>query len=318
MPRYGYTLFSELNGPTELVDQAVRAEAAGFDFLVISDHFHPWLHSHTDSPFAWSVLGAVADRTERVELATLVTCPMIRYHPAIIAQAAATIAIMSEGRFTLSVGAGENLNEHVVGRGWPPVHIRHEMLAESVEAMRQLWTGQWTTYRGQHITVEDAKLYTLPPQPPHVLVAASGPASAALAGRIGDGVVAVQPDPDLVTRFRATGGEGKRTHGQVPLSYDRDEARARKLAMRFRFGIPGWKVMAELPNPVNFEAAVTTVREEDIAEMVPCGSDPQAHAQAVRQFVDAGFEEVSVLQVGDDYEGFFRFWTEELRPKLPG
>jgi G6PDH family F420-dependent oxidoreductase len=317
MPRYGYTLWSELNGPIELVNQAIRAEETGFDFLVISDHFHPWLDSHTDSPFAWSVLGAVADRTERVDLATLVTCPMIRYHPAIVAQAAATIAIMSGGRFTLGVGAGENLNEHVVGRGWPPVQIRHEILEESIEAMRRLWTGQWTSYRGNHVTVEDARLYTCPPVPPEVLVAASGPASAALAAQVGDGLVAVKPDPDLVARFRTAGGQGKRTHGQVTLSFDRDETRARKRAMEFRFGVSGWKVMAELRNPANFEAATATVREEDVAKVVVCGSDAEAYVQAIRQFLDAGFEEVCVVQIGHNVEGFFKFWANAVRPQLP-
>ncbi len=317
MTQYGYTLFSELNGPRELVNQAVKAEKAGFDFLTISDHFHPWLNDHTDSPFAWSVLGAVADRTDRVQLATLVTCPMMRYHPAIVAQAAATVAMMSQGRFTLGVGAGENLNEHVIGRGWPAVDVRHEMLSESVEVMRKLWTGAWTTYRGKHVTVEGARLYTRPETPPDVLVAASGPASCALAARVGDGVVGINPNPEIVSRFREAGGEGKRTHGQVPLSFDRDTSVARERAMRFRFGVSGWKVMAELPNPVNFEAAARTVRQEDVAQNVPCGPNPEVHAEAVRKFVDAGFEEISVVQVGDDYDGFFRWWTEKLRPKLP-
>ncbi len=317
MARYGYTLFSELNGPRALVDQAVHAEEVGFDLLVISDHFHPWLEDHTDSPFAWSVLGAVAERTQRVELATLVTCPTIRYHPAIVAQAAATIAVMSEGRFTLSVGAGENLNEHVVGRGWPAVDLRHEMLGEAVEAMRQLWTGAWTRYRGKHVTVENARLFTCPDDPPDVLVAASGPASCALAGRVGDGLVAVEPRAELISLFREAGGQGKRTHGQIPLSFDRDTSVARDRAMRFRFGVTGWKVMAELPNPMNFEAATWTVREDDIVQGLPCGPDPEVHARRIRAFVDAGFEEISILQVGDDYDGFFEWWSEELRPKLP-
>jgi len=316
MTTFGYTLFSELNGPRELLVQAETAEAAGFDFAVISDHFHPWLDSHTDSPFAWTVLGAVAARTERIRLATLVTCPTIRYHPAIIAQAAATVAVLSGGRFTLAVGAGEKLNEHVVGRGWPPVDIRQEMLAEAVEAMRELWQGGWVTYRGKHITVEDARLYTLPDQPPEVLIAGSGPEAMSLAATAGDGLVPTEPDAELISAFARDGGAGKRTLGQVALSYDTDEAKARQHAMRFKFGVSGWKVMSELPNPVNFEAATSTVREEDITELVACGPDPEVHVAAIKEFVDAGFGEVCVVQVGDDHEGFFRFWEDELRPRL--
>ncbi|HWB72816.1 MAG TPA: TIGR03557 family F420-dependent LLM class oxidoreductase [Egibacteraceae bacterium] len=316
MVKFGYTLLSELHGPKELVDQAQAAEDAGFDLAVISDHFHPWLDSHSDSPFAWSVLGAVAERTQRLQLATLVTCPTIRYHPAIIAQAAATVAILSDGRFTLGVGAGENLNEHVVGHGWPPVDVRHEMLEEAVEAMRLLWRGDYCSFRGKHVTVVDARLYTVPDQPPPVAVAASSSESLKLAARIGDALVGVEPDPDLVSGFERAGGLGKRKIGQVPLSYDVDEAEARRLAMRFKFAVPGWKVMAELPNPVSFEAATATVREDDVAGIVACGPDPDAHVAAISDFVAAGFEEVCLLQVGDDHEGFLRFWRDELAPRL--
>lgn len=316
MVKFGYTLLSELNGPKELVAQAQAAEDSGFDFAVISDHFHPWLDSHSDSPFAWSVLGAVAERTQRLELATLVTCPIIRYHPAIIAQAAATVAILSDGRFTLGVGTGENLNEHVVGHGWPPVDVRHEMLEEAVEAMRLLWKGDYCSFRGKHVTVTDARLYTVPDQPPPVAVAASGSESLTLAARIGDALVGVEPDPGLVSGFEQAGGSGKRKIGQVPLSYDVDEAEARRLAMRFKFAVPGWKVMAELPNPVNFEAATATVREDDVAELVACGPDPDVHVAAITEFIAAGFEEVCLMQVGDDHEGFLGFWRDELAPRL--
>jgi G6PDH family F420-dependent oxidoreductase len=316
MTQYGYTLFSELNGPKALVSQAQRAEELGFDFAVISDHFHPWLDSHSDSPFAWSVLGAVAATTSRMKLTTLVTCPILRYHPAIIAQAAATIAVMSDNRFTLGLGAGERLNEHVVGRGWPAADIRHEMLTEAVEAIQQLWSGGFDSYRGKHVTVEDARLYTLPDQPIPIAIASSGDQSLELAARLGDGMVAVEPEPEFVERFRKHGGQGKRTIGQVALSYDADEAKARQYAMRFKFGVHGWKVMAELPNPVNFEAATSTVRESDITEAVACGPDPEVHVEAIRDYAEAGFDEICVVQVGDDYDGFFRFWTDELVPRL--
>jgi G6PDH family F420-dependent oxidoreductase len=315
MVKLGYTLFSELNGPNELVAQASRAEETGFDFAVISDHYHPWLNSHSDSPFAWSVLGAVAATTERIGLMTLVTCPFLRYHPAIVAQAAATIAIMSGNRFTLGLGAGERLNEHVVGRGWPPVDIRHEMLTESVEAMQQLWSGGFGTYRGRHITVEDARLYSLPDEPPPIAIAGSGDQSIELAAGVGGHFIAIEPDPDLVAKFEAA-SPGKRKIGQVAISYDRDEAKATEQAMRFAFGVSGWKVMAELPNPVNFEAAISTVRPDDVTEMVATGPDPERAVEAITEFADAGYDEIAVVQVGDDIDGFFSFWTEEVAPRL--
>jgi len=317
MTKLGYTLFSEINGPKELVSQAVQAEDAGFDFAVISDHFHPWIAEHSDSPFAWSVLGAVADRTETMELATLVTCPMIRYHPAIIAQAAATIQIMSDGRFTLALGAGENLNEHVVGRGWPPVDVRHAMLAESIEAMSALWEGGYVTYRGQHITVEDARIYSLPDEPPALAVAVSGDKSIELAVKHQAHLVGVEPDAGLVERYQKAGGKGRRI-GQAALAYDRDEDKAKDYAMRFKFGVPGWRVMAELPNLINFDAATEHITFDDVAGNVATGPDPKAHVEAVRAFIDAGFDEVCIVQVGDDKAGFMRFWTEEVAPQLAG
>jgi G6PDH family F420-dependent oxidoreductase len=316
MTTFGNTLFSELNGPRSLVDQAVASEQAGFDFLVISDHFHPWLSSHTDSPFAWSVLGAVADRTERVELMSYVTCPFLRYHPAIIAQAAATIQDMSEGRFTLGLGAGERLNEHVVGRGWPAADIRHQMLGESIEAIRALFTGDTVTYRGTHITVEDAKLFTLPSPPPPIAVAGGGPRAVELAASFGDALISTEPDPDLVNDYRERVGERARTIGQVPLSYDPDDGKAREHARRFAFGVHGWKVMAELPNVVNFDAIASKVRDEDLAGVIGIGADPDNHIAAIMPFVDAGYDQVSVVQVGDDKDGFFRLWTDELAPRL--
>ena len=317
MTRYGYTLFSELNPPTSLVDQAVDAEDAGFDFAVISDHFHPWLSTHTDSPFAWSVLGAVAHATTDLDLTTLVTCPFLRYHPAVIAQAAATVQLLSDGRFTLGVGAGERLNEHVVGRGWPSVDVRHEMLRESIEAIRALWDGGFTTYRGEHVTVEDAKLFSLPDEEPEIAVAASGPESLGIAVEHGDAMVAIEPDAALVEEFRDRHGGDGWVIGQVPMAWDPDEDAAREMAMRFAFGMPGWKVMAELPNTVNFDAAVGTVREDDVTAQVGVGPDPANHLERINAFVDAGFDEICVVQVGDDRgDGFFDFWAEEIAPEL--
>jgi G6PDH family F420-dependent oxidoreductase len=318
MPSYGFKLMTELHGPATLLEQARQAEGAGFDFLGISDHIHPWLDSHGHSSFAWSVLGGLATTTERVELVTMVTCPIVRYHPAIVAQMAATIGVMSGGRFRLGVGAGERLNEHVVGNGWPSADVRHEMLEEAIEVLRLLWQGGFQSHRGRHFTVEDAQIYDLPEQPVPIFLAASGDASATLAGEIADGLVAIDPQASIVDTFAEAGGDRSSTWAEVAVSWHPDEAEARRIAHeKLRFSAQGWKVMAELPNPVNFEAATEVVTEEQIAESVPCGNDPKAFAEAVQEFVDAGFEHVAVMPAGDDTEGFLRFWTDEVRPLLP-
>ena len=316
MTRYGFTLMTELHGPRALVEQAVAAEAAGFDFAAMSDHFHPWLDAQGNSPYAWTVLGTVADRTERMDLMTMVTCPFVRYHPAVVAQAAATVQILSGGRFTLGLGAGENLNEHVVGVGWPSVPVRHELLAESIEIIRRLFEGGEHWFRGDHVNLEAARLYSLPDTPPALAVAAGGPRAARLAGEAGAALITVAPDRGLVDAYRAAGGPGP-TYGQVGLSWAPDEAQARRQAWElFRFFLPGWKVMAELATPAAFEAATKTVREHDVAEMIPCGPQPEPHVEAIRRFEEAGYDHVAVVQAGPDQAGFLRFWEEELRPKL--
>lgn len=317
MPEYGFTLFSELNGPSAMLEQASGAEAAGFDFLGMSDHFHPWLTRHTDSPFAWSVLGAVADRTERVGLITLVTCPFLRYHPAIIAQAAATVQDIAGGRFTLGLGAGENLSEHVVGRGWPPVDVRHEMLSEAVQIIRRLWEGGFVSFRGRHLTVEDAQVFSLPDESPEIAIAASGPASVALAVEHADAVVCDQPDPDVSGAFRR-GKADAHAVTQIPVAYDADESVAIDAAHHFAFGATGWKVMSELPNVSAFDATAALVRDDDIRGAVATGPDPAILIDRVRTAIDAGYDRVSVVQVGPDRgAGFFRWWNEEVRPDLP-
>lgn len=316
MPRYGHMLFTELRDGARLVDQAQAAEEAGFEFAPISDHYHPWISEHSDAPLAWTVLGGLATATGRIELATMVTCPFVRYHPAIVAQGAATVAQMSGGRFVLGLGAGERLNEHVVGAGWPPIDVRHELLVESVEAMRRLWSGEFTTYRGRHVTVEDAKLYTLPDAPPPVLIAAGGPQAVQLAVEHGDGLIVDSPDAEAIRMYRDAGGRGP-VRGLVPLAYDRDEKRAVEYAQRFKFGLLGWKVMSELPNPVNFDAATAYLRREDVTQMVPAGPDPKPHIDAITGAVDAGIDEIAVVPVGDDHDGFIRWWTDEVRPALP-
>ncbi|MCU1379392.1 MAG: hypothetical protein JWN29_2375 [Acidimicrobiales bacterium] len=316
MTAYGYTLFCEGNDPRDLVRAGIEAEAAGFEDLVISDHFHPWLPEQSHSAFAWAILGAVAHATDRARLATMVTCPTVRYHPAIVAQMAATIGVLSDGRFTLGLGAGERLNEHVVGEGWPPVDVRHEMLEEAIEVIRALWQGDYTSHHGPYFIVEDARIFDLPPQQIDMFVAASGPAAAEVAVTAG-GLCCTDPLGQLVEAFTGAGGDRTKTWSQIPLSWHEDEEHAVKLARaRFRFGMPGWKVMSELPNPVNFDAATQFVRDEDIAERIPCGPDPERHAGGIRQYLDAGFEHVAVAYLGDDVPGFLNFWQKELRPRL--
>ncbi len=296
MPRYGYKLMTELHGPAALLDQARMAEDAGFSFVGLSDHFHPWLESHGHSSFAWSVLGALARETERVDIVTMVTCPILRYHPALVAQQAATIGVMSDGRFHLGLGSGERLNEHVVGKGWPPADVRQEMLAEAIDVLRLLWQGGFRSYRGRHVTVEDARIYDLPDEPVPIYVAASGYQSASLAGEVADGLVAIDAEPSIVDDYADAGGDRRSTWTEVAVSWHADEAEARRIAHeRLRFSAQGWKVMAELPNPVNFEAATEVVTEDQIAEDVPCGNDPKAFVTAISKYLDAGFHNVAVL-----------------------
>jgi G6PDH family F420-dependent oxidoreductase len=318
MVAIGYTIMGEQAGPKQLVADATRAERAGFDFLAASDHYFPWLEAQGHSPYTWAVLGAVAQVTEHIELMTYVTCPTMRYHPAVVAQKAATVQLLSDGRFTLGVGAGENLNEHVVGGAWPPADIRHEMLAEALEIIRALFAGETVTYRGTHLEAEDAKLWDLPADPPKIGVAVSGPRSCALAGAYGDMMIAVEPDAGLTARFDDAGGAGKPRVGQAALSFDRDEAAARKRALeQFRWFTGGWDVMAELPGPKHFASASRFVREDDIAEQVPCGADVEAHVASVKKFVDAGFTHVAVVQIGGDAQEMFFDWAEqELLPEL--
>ncbi len=317
MTNYGYTVMAEQSTPRQMIDGAVRAEEAGFDFLMVSDHFHPWLNSQGQSPFTWTVLGAIAERTRRIQIITAVTCPFVRYHPAVIAQAAATVQVLSEGRFHLGLGAGERLNEHVVARGWPAVDVRHEMLTESVDIIRALWSGGTRTYRGRHLQLEDARLHTLPDRPPDVVIAAGGPQAADLAAHIGDGAMFTEPSADLVGRFTSAAGTGKPVYGQAAVCWATDEARAEQTALdRWRFALSGWKVQAELPNVANFEAESAKARADDVAEMVTCGPDAQRFVDALRRWTDAGFTHVGVVQAGDDQEGFLRFWEQEVRPKL--
>ncbi|MFP8882976.1 TIGR03557 family F420-dependent LLM class oxidoreductase [Streptomyces mangrovi] len=312
----GYKLAAEAFGPAELVRQAVRAEQAGFDFVEISDHYHPWLDNQGHSPFAWTVLGTIAARTERIGLATGVTCPTVRYHPAIIAQAAATLALLSEGRFVLGVGAGERLNEHVVGRGFPAVAARHEMLREALEIIRLLWRGGYRSYEGKHLHLEDARVFDLPEEPPLIAVAASGRPSARIAAELGDGLFATEAKPEILRHYHDAGGSGP-AYAEVPVAWAPDEhTAARAVLETTRWAVTGWKVMSELPNPVNFAAATTTVREEDMLANFACGPDPARFVEMAQRYVDAGFDRLVLMNAGPDPDGFMEFYGGELDQRI--
>lgn len=317
MARFGYALSSEEHPPNDLVANARLAEDSGFEFALVSDHFHPWIDRQGHSPFVWSVLGGIAHATERLEVGTGVTCPTIRIHPAIIAHAAATAAAMFDGRFFLGVGTGENLNEHIFGDPWPEYEVRAEMLTEAVELMRELWRGELMSHRGEHYLVENARLYTVPETPPKVMVAASGTRSAELAGEIGDGFIATAPEAELLEAFRGAGGEGKPTYGQVTVCWGEDEAAARRLVKEIwpTAGVPG-DLSTELPLPRHFEQVSELVTEEMLAEQIACGPDPQRHLEAIRPYLDAGYDNVYIHQIGPDQAGFLRFYRDRILPEL--
>lgn len=308
----GYKLAAEGFGPKELIRQAQRAEEAGFDFVEISDHYHPWLDLQGHSPFAWTVLGAIAARTERIGLATGVTCPTVRYHPAIIAQAAATLQIVSDGRFTLGLGSGERLNEHVVGQGFPSVRGRQERLREAIEIIRLLWRGGYQSYEGKHLQLEDARVFDLPETLPLIAVAAGGRDAAAMAAELGDALFATEPRGDLVETYQQGGGSGPR-YAEVSVAWAPTEEEAIAEAHRTaRWSVTGWKVMSELPNPANFEAASATVRPEDLREQIAAGPDPEKYLEALRPYQKAGFDRLVLMNLGPDPDGFFDFVTREL------
>lgn len=318
MVHIGYTMMTEQAGPRDLVDHVVRAEEAGFDFSVTSDHYSPWLASQGHAPHAWSVLGAAAQATSRIPLMSYVTCPTTRYHPTVVAQQAATVQLLSEGRFRLGLGSGENLNEHVVGGGWPGVGERQEKLAEAVEIIRALFDGGTVEYHGTHFDVEAAKLWDQPEPPPPIGIAVSGEKSCALAGRLADLVIAVEPEAGLLDSFDRHGGAGKPRVGQLPVCFDRDrDAAVRRAHDQFRWFGGGWKVNSELPNTGAFADATQFVRPEDVAESIPCGDDVPAFVEAVRPYVEAGFTEIALVQVGGDTQLPFLEWAEEkLLPAL--
>jgi coenzyme F420-dependent glucose-6-phosphate dehydrogenase len=313
----GYMLSSEEHPARDLVSFAHEAEEAGFGYAVISDHFHPWIDVQGESPFVWSVLGGIAARTERLQVGTAVTCPTMRYHPAIVAQAAATVATMMPGRFFLGVGTGEHLNEHVVGASWPRYPERAAMLEEAVEVIRGLWSGKTYEHDGAHYRVDRARVYSLPDEPPPIVVAAGGPKAAALAGRIGDGLMNYAPDPGVADAFAGAGGDGKPRYLQLNVCWAATEEEARRTAYQTvpTVALPG-ELGNLLPTPRHYEQAVELVTEDDIADVVVCGPDPERHLDAIRRAADAGYDHIHIDQVGPDQRGFFDFYRREILPAL--
>jgi G6PDH family F420-dependent oxidoreductase len=316
MTKIGYFLSCEQFGPAELIDQAKRAEAAGFDGLWISDHYHPWNDEQGQSPFVWGVIGALSQVTS-LPVSTAVTCPTVRIHPAVIAQAAATAAVQLDGRFILGVGSGEALNEHILGHRWPSVGVRHQMLTEAVAVIRLLHTGREVSHHGRYYEVQEARIYTRPEQPVPIYVSGFGPQSAKLAGRIGDGYCVVMPDADLVRTFRDAGGGDKPVQAGTKVSWDRDPDAGLKAAHRLwaNTKLPG-QLAQTLPRPKDFAAAMTLVPPESIAERITCGPDTDKHAAQLRSYLDAGINEVYVQQIGPDMDGFFTAYRHEVLPQL--
>lgn len=320
MMRFGYTLMTEQAPPQRLVQHAVTAEQAGFDFAVSSDHFFPWVDEQGHSPNAWVLLGAVAQATSTLPLMTYVTAPIMRYHPAVVAQQAATLGILSEGRFTLGLGAGENLNEHVVGRGWPPVNVRHEMFSEALDIINALFDGGYVSYQGKHLSVDSAKLWDLPEQRVPIGVAVSGEQSIRVGAPRADVMISTEPDPSLAPLWdeHARGGAGGRKVAQLPIAWGADaEAAKQRAHEQFRWFAGGWKVNAELPGPAGFAGATQFVRPEDVAGQIPCGDDVDAVVEAVRPFAEAGYTDLALVQIGDEAQDeLFDTGVARLLPAL--
>lgn len=313
---YGLTLSSEEHPPGRLVELAVVAEQNGFDFVSISDHFHPWISEQGHSPFVWSVLGALSQATERVEVGVGVTCPTLRIHPAINAHAAATAACLLEGRFSWGVGTGEALNEHVFGDRWPPADIRLEMLSEAIAVIRELWKGDSVTHRGRYYTVEDARIFDLPDQLPPIVVSAFGEEAVEVAARHGDGLWMTGLEAKTVDQYRDMGGKGK-VWSQLSMCWDPDKSAAVERAHRLwpNTGLTG-QLAQDLRTVGHMEQAVEMVGLEDIEKSLPCGPDPQPIIESLQEAASIGVDNVYLHQIGDPLDGFIDFWVDEVRPKL--
>ena len=331
MTRFGFTLMTEQSGPKDLVRYAVAAEEAGFDLEVMSDHYFPWLSSMGHAPYAWSVLGAVAHATSRVDLMTYVTCPIIRYHPAVVAQKAATVQLLADGPFTPGLGSGENLNEHVVGAGWPPIDQRMDMLTEAIEIIRALHTGSLVTFDGDHYRVDSARIWDCPEQGVPIGVAVSGDKSIERYAPLADHLIATEPSADFIPGWNAVEGAPRvgaggsaRAIGQIPISWDpvSEDAARDRAHEQFRWFAGGWSVNADLPTTAGFAGATQFVRPEDVAAAIPCGPDLDAIVEAMSAYWRAGFTDVALVQIGDDTMDAFleqaaRPLLEKLRAAAP-
>jgi coenzyme F420-dependent glucose-6-phosphate dehydrogenase len=317
MINLGFTLSSEEFGPRDLVRYAVRAEEAGFGFALISDHFHPWVDEQGHSPFVWVVIGGVAQATKHLQLGTGVTCPIIRIHPALVAQAAATAADLMPGRFFLGVGTGEALNEHITGVRWPPYTVRVSMLKEAISVIRELWGGSLVTHHGEYFTVENARIYTLPEQLPPLYVAASGPESAKLAGEVADGLISTMPDKELTGMFSQSGGQSKPRYAQMTVCWAESEKKAIETARSMwpLAAVPG-PLKSEVPLPAHFKAAASRLREDEIANEIVCGPDPHKHIEEIQKYAAAGFDHIYIHQIGSQQEECIWFYQREILPSI--
>ncbi len=314
--RIGYFLSTEEFTPAQLIEQATAAEEAGFDALWISDHFHPWNDAQGQSPFVWTMIGALSQACS-LPVTTAVTCPTVRTHPAVIAQAAATSAVLLDGKFTLGIGSGEALNEHILGGPWPSADVRLEMLEEAVEVIRELWTGEFVSHRGRHYTVDTARIYTRPESPPPIFVSGFGPKATDVAGRIGDGFICTSPDEELVKQFRKAAGADKVAQAGFKVAYADSADEGAEIAHRLwaNSGVPG-ELAQVLPSPRHFEQASQLVTEEMTRESVVCGKDPDEHAEAFSPYVEAGFDEIYVANMGQHYEPMIKMYGEQVLPRL--
>ena len=313
----GYALSSEEHEPKTLIAHAQAAESAGFKFLMISDHFHPWVSQQGQSPFVWSVLGGIAQATQRVRVGTGVTCPIMRIHPALVAQAAATVADMMPGRFFLGLGTGEYLNEHILGYPWPRVETRQEMLAEAIHIIRELWRGEEYSYEGNYFIVRDARIYTLPEKLPPIYMAASGPESAELAAGIADGLVSTTPGGEIVRAFQKRGGEGKPCLGMVKVCWAYSMEEATEVVKQWWpvSGVSGL-LHVDLPTPKHFEDVVEAMGEPKIPEDTILGPDPDSYLKAIKSLQEDGYDHIYLHQIGPEQEGFLKFFRTELLPLL--
>lgn len=317
MVEIGFKLASELFNANELINYVQHAEKAGFDFASISDHYHPWLSQQGNSPFVWSTLGGISQVTKNIGLMTGVTCPTIRQHPALVAQAVATVATLLPGRFVLGVGSGENLNEHIYGDHWPAAPIRIDMLSEAVDVIRTLWQGGMQDYDGLYYHVENAQIYTLPDELPPIYMAADGPIAAKAAADYGDGLIVSGGKKDILDMYQKLGGKGKPSYTEISLGWAETDKEAVDLVYKY------WPLMAikgniswDIPTQTHFEELAKNVKKEDIPKRMPCSSDPQTHIDLINDNIEAGFDRICIQQIGDNQVEFIKFYKEEVLPEL--